>query len=113
MSRDGYLVTQRDPIVLAKEVASLDRFSGGRVILGVGVGWLPEELANHGTRFETRYTLLRERVKAMKALWSGEPVARRCCPRSTRLHRLSASDRTADKGAGRLNQQSRLSGAGT
>ncbi len=66
------LVTQRDPIVMAKQVASLDLLSGGRVILGVGAGWNVEEMANHGTPFKARWAILRERVLAMKQIWSEE-----------------------------------------
>jgi probable F420-dependent oxidoreductase len=66
------LVIERDPIVLAKEVASLDLLSGGRVILGIGGGWNVEEMENHGTAFKTRWKLLRERVEAMKAIWRNE-----------------------------------------
>ncbi|MBA9007336.1 LLM class F420-dependent oxidoreductase [Thermomonospora cellulosilytica] len=64
------LVIQRDPIILAKEVASLDRVSNGRAILGVGAGWNREEMRNHGTDPRTRMRLLRERVLAVKALWT-------------------------------------------
>lgn len=66
------LVTQRDPIVTAKSVASLDRLSGGRFVFGIGGGWNVEEMENHGTRYETRFRLMRERVLAMKALWTEE-----------------------------------------
>jgi len=61
------LVIERDPIVLAKEVASLDRISDGRVILGVGAGWNVEEMENHGTSYKQRWKILRERVLAMCA----------------------------------------------
>jgi probable F420-dependent oxidoreductase len=64
------LVVERDPIVLAKQVATIDHLSGGRVELGIGGGWNREEMANHGTRFEDRWELLRERVEAMRAIWS-------------------------------------------
>jgi probable F420-dependent oxidoreductase len=64
------LVIQRDPIQTAKEVASLDLLSGGRFLFGVGGGWNVEEMANHGTRFETRWKLLRERIEAMKKIWT-------------------------------------------
>ncbi|MQY03151.1 LLM class F420-dependent oxidoreductase [Actinomadura macrotermitis] len=64
------LVIQRDPIVLAKEVASLDLISGGRAVLGIGAGWNREEMRNHGTEPKTRMRLLRERVLAMKELWT-------------------------------------------
>jgi probable F420-dependent oxidoreductase len=63
------LVIERDPILLAKEVASLDLISNGRVILGIGGGWNAEEMENHGTDFKRRWRLLRERVLAMKAIW--------------------------------------------
>jgi probable F420-dependent oxidoreductase len=64
------LVIQRDPIHLAKEVATLDLLSGGRVLLGVGGGWNREEMRDHGTDPARRWKVLRERVEAMKALWT-------------------------------------------
>ena len=64
------LVTQRDPIITAKEVASLDQVSGGRFLFGVGAGWNRAELANHGTDPRTRMSLLAERVAAMRAIWT-------------------------------------------
>jgi len=66
------LVVQRDPIHTAKEVASLDHISNGRFIFGIGGGWNREEMADHGTDFSRRWTLLRERVEAMKAIWTQE-----------------------------------------
>ena len=66
------LVIERDPIILAKEVASLDVISNGRVILGIGGGWNAEEMENHGTDFRRRWKLVRERVLAMRAIWSNE-----------------------------------------
>jgi probable F420-dependent oxidoreductase len=66
------LVPQRDPIVTAKSVASLDQLSGGRFIFAIGGGWNLEEMENHGARYDTRFKLLRERVLAMKALWTQE-----------------------------------------
>lgn len=66
------LVTEHDPIVLAKQVASLDVLSGGRVLLGVGAGWNAEEMADHGVTFDTRWRVLRERVLAMRAIWTQE-----------------------------------------
>ncbi|TMB45147.1 MAG: LLM class F420-dependent oxidoreductase [Chloroflexi bacterium] len=66
------LVIERDPIHTAKEVASLDHVSGGRFIFGVGGGWNREEMADHGTDFSSRWKLLRERVEAMKAIWTQE-----------------------------------------
>ena len=64
------LVVQRDPIHCAKEVATLDRLSGGRFLFGIGAGWNAEEMADHGTRFDTRFKLMRERVLAMKEIWT-------------------------------------------
>ncbi len=64
------LVVQRDPIHTAKQVASLDRISHGRFLFGVGAGWNEEEMNNHGTAFEGRFELLRERVEAMVAIWT-------------------------------------------
>jgi probable F420-dependent oxidoreductase len=66
------LVTQRDPIITAKEVASLDHLSGGRFDFGVGAGWNREEMGNHGTDPRTRMKLMRERVLAMKAIWTAD-----------------------------------------
>jgi probable F420-dependent oxidoreductase len=64
------LVTQRDPIQTAKLVASLDQLSGGRFLFGVGGGWNAEEMADHGTQFHTRFRLMRERIEAMKRIWT-------------------------------------------
>ncbi len=64
------LLVERDPIVTAKEIATLDRLSGGRVAVGVGAGWNREEMAHHGTDFATRFDLVRERILAMRALWT-------------------------------------------
>jgi probable F420-dependent oxidoreductase len=64
------LVVQRDPLQLAKQIATLDRISGGRFLFGVGGGWNAEEMADHGTAFETRFALMRERIEAMKLIWS-------------------------------------------
>lgn len=66
------LVVQRDPIQFAKSVASLDVMSNGRVHVGVGGGWNAEEMANHGTDIANRWKVLRERVEAMKAIWTQE-----------------------------------------
>jgi len=66
------LIPQRDPIVTAKLVSSLDFLSGGRFLFGIGGGWNAEEMENHGARYETRFKLMRERVLAMKALWTQE-----------------------------------------
>jgi probable F420-dependent oxidoreductase len=64
------LVVQRDPIQLAKCVATLDRVSNGRFLFGIGAGWNAEEMRNHGTDAKTRIALMRERVLAMKAIWT-------------------------------------------
>lgn len=64
------LIVERDPITTAKQVASLDRVSGGRFLFGIGAGWNREEMANHGTDPGTRFGLMRERVEAMKAIWA-------------------------------------------
>jgi probable F420-dependent oxidoreductase len=64
------LVTERDPIITAKEVASVDRLSGGRFLFGVGAGWNIEEMENHGTEPSRRFALMRERIEAMKAIWT-------------------------------------------
>ena len=69
------LLIERDPITTAKEVASLDVLSGGRVLFGIGGGWNAEEMAHHGTEFRTRWKLLRERVQAMKAIWSQDEAS--------------------------------------
>ncbi|HEX7036524.1 MAG TPA: LLM class F420-dependent oxidoreductase [Pseudomonadales bacterium] len=64
------LVIERDPITLAKEVASLDTISGGRFIFGIGAGWNREEMENHGADYANRWRIVREKVLAMKAIWS-------------------------------------------
>src|SRR5437764_10011470 len=69
------LVIQRDPIVTAKEVASLDRLSGGRFLFGVGAGWNIEEMENHGTDPRRRFALMRERIEAMKTIWTEDEAA--------------------------------------
>jgi len=66
------LIIERDPITTAKEVASLDMLSNGRFIFGIGAGWNAEEMENHGTNYKTRFSLLRERVLAMKEIWTKE-----------------------------------------
>jgi len=66
------LLPQRDPIVTAKSVASLDQLSGGRVIFGVGGGWNVDEMENHGAEYSSRFKLLRENILAMKQLWVEE-----------------------------------------
>jgi probable F420-dependent oxidoreductase len=64
------LVVQRDPIQTAKAVASLDQVSGGRFLFGIGAGWNAEEMLDHGTDFKSRFKVMRERVEAMRAIWT-------------------------------------------
>lgn len=69
------LVAQRDPIVTAKSVATLDHLSGGRFIFGIGVGWNEEEMESHGVDPRTRRARAREHVLAMQALWSDDAAS--------------------------------------
>ena len=69
------LVVERDPITTAKEVASVDHLSGGRFEFGVGAGWNREEIANHGVDPRARFRVMRERVEAMKAIWTQEEAS--------------------------------------
>ena len=69
------LLAQREPIVTAKSVASLDMMSGGRFIFGIGGGWNVEEMEDHGVQYKTRFARMRENVLAMKALWTQEEAA--------------------------------------
>ncbi|MFK0234356.1 TIGR03619 family F420-dependent LLM class oxidoreductase [Streptomyces vinaceus] len=69
------LVTEHDPIALAKQVATLDHLSGGRFTLGIGYGWNVEEAADHGIEWHTRRELVRDRMALMRALWAPEPTA--------------------------------------
>jgi probable F420-dependent oxidoreductase len=66
------LVIEHDPILLAKEVASVDLISRGRVIFGIGGGWNAEEMENHGTVFKSRWKLLRERIESVKQIWAND-----------------------------------------
>jgi probable F420-dependent oxidoreductase len=66
------LIAQHDPIVLAKEIATLDLISDGRVVLGIGFGWNRDEMESHGVDFRTRRARVRETVLAMQALWNGD-----------------------------------------
>jgi probable F420-dependent oxidoreductase len=66
------LVAQHDPLVLAKQVATLDLLSGGRVVLGVGYGWNRREAADHGVEFPRRRAVAAEKLACMQALWSME-----------------------------------------
>jgi len=69
------LVIERDPITTAKEVASVDFLSGGRFEFGVGAGWNREEMANHGTDPRVRMAVMRERIEAMKAIWTSDEAS--------------------------------------
>lgn len=69
------LVAQRDPIHTAKQVASVDRISGGRFLFGIGYGWNKEEMAQHGTAYGERRAILRENILAMKALWTQDEAS--------------------------------------
>jgi probable F420-dependent oxidoreductase len=69
------LLVERDPITTAKEVASVDHLSRGRVIFGIGGGWNAEEMEDHGTPFKARWKVLRERVAAMKKIWSEDEAS--------------------------------------
>lgn len=64
------LVVERDPITLAKEVATVDFLSNGRFLFGIGGGWNEEEMENHGTKPSRRWRILRERILAMKEIWT-------------------------------------------
>ena len=64
------LIVQRDPIVTAKMVSTIDQLSEGRFLFGVGNGWNRDEIQNHGTKFETRNKLARERIEAMQTIWT-------------------------------------------
>lgn len=69
------LVAQHDPIDLAKQIATVDHLSGGRLTLGLGYGWNVEEAADHGVDWRTRRELVRDRMALMRALWAEEPTA--------------------------------------
>jgi probable F420-dependent oxidoreductase len=69
------LVIEHDPIVLAKVISSLDQLSGGRFVFGVGAGWNKQEMLNHGTDPATRHGNMRERVEAMRAIWSEDEAS--------------------------------------
>jgi probable F420-dependent oxidoreductase len=69
------LVIEHDPIVLAKQVASVDFLSNGRFLFGIGGGWNVEEMANHGTDFKKRWKVLRERIEAMKTIWRDQEAS--------------------------------------
>jgi probable F420-dependent oxidoreductase len=69
------LINERDPISLAKEVATLDRLSGGRLELGVGAGWNVEEMTDHGIDPDRRWDIMRDRIKLMQALWTSDEAS--------------------------------------
>src|SRR5271165_6070421 len=69
------LVIERDPIITAKEVASVDVLSGGRMEFGVGAGWNREEMENHGTDPRVRMAVMAERVEAIKAIWTQDEAS--------------------------------------
>ena len=69
------LLAQRDPIATAKAIASLDHVSRGRVEVGLGAGWNVPEIENHGTRFDRRFGVLRERVEAMREIWTKDEAS--------------------------------------
>ena len=69
------LVAERDPIITAKEVASLDQVSNGRFDFGVGGGWNVEEFENHGLPWNRRWKIVRERIEAMQAIWTQEEAS--------------------------------------
>ena len=69
------LVIEHDPITLAKQVATLDALSGGRLLFGIGGGWNREEMENHGTDFTQRWDVLRERIAAMKEIWTKDEAS--------------------------------------
>jgi probable F420-dependent oxidoreductase len=69
------LLTERDPIVTAKQVATLDFISNGRFEFGIGAGWNAEEMEHHGTAFATRFRVMVERAKAMKVIWTEDEAS--------------------------------------
>lgn len=64
------LVPQRDVIQTAKQVATIDQISNGRFLFGIGTGWNADEMANHGVAFKTRHKVMREKIEAMRAIWT-------------------------------------------
>jgi len=69
------LIIERDPITTAKQVASIDRLSSGRFLFGIGAGWNVEEMRNHGTDASRRFGVMRERIEAMKAIWTEDEAS--------------------------------------
>jgi alkanesulfonate monooxygenase SsuD/methylene tetrahydromethanopterin reductase-like flavin-dependent oxidoreductase (luciferase family) len=92
------LVPQREPIATAKTLASLDTLSRGRLLCGVGVGWIPEEIANHGIDPPTRWAVMDERVHAMRAIWTQDEAEYQQLGARIRVlqHAASAAGRGAD-----------------
>ncbi|MEX2482070.1 MAG: TIGR03619 family F420-dependent LLM class oxidoreductase [Gammaproteobacteria bacterium] len=68
------LLTERDPIITAKAIATLDHLSGGRVLFGIAGGWIKEAMEHHGSPFRERWRIVRERALAIRALWRDEPA---------------------------------------
>ncbi len=69
------LVAQRDPIILAKQAATVDFLSGGRLVFGIGAGWNAEEMENHGVEFARRWDIAREKTEAIRAIWTRQEAA--------------------------------------
>lgn len=68
------LLTERDPIITAKSIASLDHLSRGRVIFGIAGGWIREAMEHHGSPFRERWRIVRERALAIRTLWRDDPA---------------------------------------
>ena len=100
------LVVQRDPIHTAKEVATVDRLSGGRVLFGIGGGWNAEEMEDHGTAFKTRFKLMRERIEAMKEIWAH--VEAEICRRAGEVRRDDAVAQAGAEAASADHRRRRL-----
>ena len=99
------ILPQRNPVVLAKELATLDHLSGGRMILGIGIGWLAEEFAAIGVPFAERAARTDEHVAALRALWSDEPTHHGEFTSVHQLHRPPAPRRRRDPDPCRRAQQ--------
>jgi len=68
------LLTERDPLITAKSIASLDRISNGRVLFGIAGGWIKEAIEHHGSSFKDRWRIVRERALAIRTLWRNDPA---------------------------------------
>ncbi len=103
------LVPERPPLLTAKEVATLNLYSGGRVIFGIGAGWNAEESAVMGVEFRRRWVITREYIKAMKELWTTEESTfeGKFVKFPTRLLLSQAVSKTASSGADRGGRESR------